>query len=116
VKGEALNVLRSRETHTKDRKRLPRWLVWLPLGALLLLLLLAIALVFLEVEVPLGPGHSITLAGVIHPPNPTMPPGLSLDGGAQWRHLGGTTQARGWQVSLGGRVMYWVLEVRQKQR
>jgi hypothetical protein len=55
-------VLR-RETENEERRRRPRWLVWLPVGLLLFLVTVAAVPFGHEVWVPAGAGRSVSVSG-----------------------------------------------------
>jgi hypothetical protein len=109
-------MLRTRATQNEERKRLPRWLVWLPLGMLGLLLVVAVVPFVHEIGVPVGPGHWVCLVAGPQPDNNSYRGGPSIDGDWAWDGYNDTTELRVWHIYLGAGLMYWLREERPRRR
>jgi hypothetical protein len=87
-------MLRQREADDEERRRGPRWALWIPAGLLVLLVVGALVPLLVPVQMPLGPGHWLYVytnprLAHLQPELSSSQPMRGADGEVRWetRHV-----------------------------
>jgi hypothetical protein len=105
-------MLRRREVDREARKGVTRWLVWLPLGVLMMLSLAAVVPLLVPVDLRIGPSLRIWVKGYSKPRVSSRP--IGIEGPFHYFVQGGVS-ARMWLVHVAGPLQYTVIEFRQRK-